>query len=239
MTEDIAKRAAALKALDEVKPSMTLGLGTGSTADFFIDGLGERVRAGLKIRGVATSERSERRAAALGIPLIALGDADGLDLVVDGADEIDRQGRLIKGGGGALLREKLVAQDAARVVIIADEGKLVPQLGRFPLPIEIVGFGARRTLARLKALLPAYGASNVVTKIRTDNFGEPFVTDGGNLIVDAALEAIQDADALARALKDMTGVVDHGLFIGLCDLAILGRTDGTTVSPNLPARVAR
>ena len=226
MSQDTAKRAAALKALELVESGMALGLGTGSTADCFTDGLGERVREGLAVRCVPTSERTERRAAALGIPLIALGDAEGLDLVVDGADEIDAAGCLIKGGGGALLREKLVAQDGRRVVIIADESKLVQPLGKFPLPIEIVAFGARRTLARLRALFKSVPLEAI--KIRVDSFGEPFVTDGGNLIVDAGLGAIEDPPKLAATLKAISGVVDHGLFIGLTDLVILGRADGST-----------
>lgn len=234
--QDRAKRAAALKAAELVESGMSLGLGTGSTADFFTDAIGAKLKEGLAVRGVPSSERTAKRAAALGIPLITLGDADGLDLVVDGADEIDPQGRLIKGGGGALLREKLVARDGAQVVIIADEGKLVPALGNFPLPIEIVAFGARRTLKRLETLFAERHVQTVALKLRADKFGELFVTDGGNFIVDAALGTIPDPDALAKALKSEIGVVEHGLFIGLTDLVILGREDGSTVMRAAPAR---
>ena len=225
--QDNAKQAAADQAAGLVTSGMRLGLGTGSTAERFLRALGARIQSeGLEVSGVATSERSSRLAQELGIPLITLDEAGALDLAVDGADEADGAFRLVKGGGGALLREKLVASAARRTVILADPSKQVETLGRFPLPVEVVSFGARLTLERIGALIAEHGAPGGVARLRLDNYGEPFVTDGGNLIVDAAFGAIRDPDALARALKGMTGVVEHGLFIGLCDMLLIGGSDG-------------
>lgn len=228
-SQDVAKRAAANRALELVEAGMTIGLGTGSTADHFIDGLAARVAQGLKVIGVPTSERSAARARARAIPLTTLDEALGVDLDVDGADEIDPEFRLIKGGGGALFREKLVASDARHVVIIADESKWVSRLGRFPLPIEIEPFGAHRTRERIVAVMAAQGIVGCEARLRVDDFGEPFVTDSSNLIVDTAPGFIKDPEALAVALKGLTGVVEHGLFVGLCDLVILGKSDGSVV----------
>lgn len=227
MSQDTAKRAAAEKALALVESGMSLGIGTGSTAEFFIQVLADRVKDGLQIRGVATSERTVNLATDLGIPLISLDEAGSLALAIDGADEVDPNFRLIKGGGGALLREKLVATAARRVVIVVDESKRVDRLGRFPLAIEVVAFGAQTTRNRIVALANKLGMTNSKVALRLDQFGEPFVTDSGNVIVDAALGSIADPPALAAALKATTGVVDHGLFIDLCDALIVGRADGS------------
>lgn len=227
MSHDIAKRAAAERALSLIRSGMTLGLGTGSTAEIFLELLAERLKGRLEIRGVATSERTAALATSLRVPLISIDEVQGLDLAIDGADEVDPQFRLIKGGGGALLREKLVASAARRVVILVDESKRVPVLGNFPLAVEVVAFGARSTQGRIGALGARLCGSNVKVMLRTDQFGEPFVTDSGNLIVDAAFRAIPDPPVLADALKATTGVVDHGLFIGLCHGLIVGHPDGT------------
>jgi ribose 5-phosphate isomerase A len=208
---------------------MRLGLGTGSTAERFLRSLGRRIESeALQVTGVATSERTSRLAQELGIPLITLDEAGALDLSVDGADEADGALRLIKGGGGALLREKLVASAARRSVILVDPSKKVDTLGRFPLPVEVVGFGARQTLERIGALIVLYGEPGGVARLRLDNYGEPFVTDGGNLIIDAAFGGIRDPEALGKALDGITGVVEHGLFLGLCDTLVIGMADGST-----------
>ena len=229
--QDRAKQAAADYAAGLVERGMRLGLGTGSTAERFLRSLGQRIQSEkLEVTGVATSERSSRLAQELGIPLVTLDEAGALDLAVDGADEADAALRLIKGGGGALLREKLVASAARRVVILADASKRVETLGRFPLPVEVVGFGARITLERIGALIALHGEPGGVARLRLDNYGEPFVTDGGNLIIDAAFGGIRDPEGLARALDGLTGVVEHGLFLSLCDMLVIGAPDGTTTS---------
>jgi ribose 5-phosphate isomerase A len=229
--QDRAKQAVGERAAGLVETGMRLGLGTGSTAERFLRALGGRVQSeGLAVTGVATSERTSRLAQELGIPLVTLDEAGALDLAVDGADEADQALRLIKGGGGALLREKLVASAARRTVILVDPSKQVQALGRFPLPVEIVGFGARITLERIGALIGEHGEPGGVARLRLDNYGEPFVTDGGNLIIDAAFGAIRDPEALCQALDRLTGVVEHGLFIGLCDELIVGAPDGHVMS---------
>ncbi|NWG46557.1 MAG: ribose-5-phosphate isomerase RpiA [Alphaproteobacteria bacterium] len=225
MSQDVAKRNAALAALGHVEPGMVLGLGTGSTAEHFVRGLGERLRQGLRVRGVPTSERTARLAAECGIPLVSLDDVSELDLTVDGADELDADLTLIKGGGGALLREKIVAAASRRMIVIADESKRVDVLGAFPLPVEVVCFGLSATRRHLARLFEALGLSGAIT-LRASGAGQTFLTDGGHAILDCALGRIGDPDRLAAGLSAVPGVVDHGLFIGLADLAILGRTDG-------------
>lgn len=227
--QDKAKQAAACHAARFVMTGMKIGLGTGSTAEYFIRALSARIMAeGLHISAIPTSERTAQLARDLGLPLITFDEADALDLAVDGADEVDDALRLIKGGGGALFREKLVASAAKRKIILVDPSKQVPILGRFALPIEIVSFGAALTIKRIQGLIERYGKSGGRARVRRDTFGEPFVTDGGNLVVDAAFDAIHEPELLASALKAITGVVDHGLFIGLCDELIVGRPDGST-----------
>jgi ribose 5-phosphate isomerase A len=226
MDAEQQKRAAAARALDFVRPGMRLGLGTGSTAKHFVDLLGERVRGGFDVVAVPTSEATHRQALACGIPLTTLDDTPALDLTVDGADEIAPDLTLIKGGGGALLREKIVAAASRDMIVIADASKCVDTLGRFPLPIEIAPFGAAASLAALARVL-ALDAS--VLGLRKGRDGHPFVTDGGHFIVDAALARIDDARALARALTAVPGVMGHGLFLDLARLAVIGGPDGVRI----------
>lgn len=211
------KARAAAAAVELVSAGMTVGLGTGSTAAAFVDALGAR---GLDIRCVATSTATERQARSLGMRLAQLDEVDRIDLTVDGADEIGPGLALIKGGGGALLREKLVWTASARCVVVADAGKPVARLGAFPLPIEVTPFGHLGTARRIAAVLDAQGVAAAPVLRHRD--GRAFVTDGGNLIYDASCGAIPDPQALAAALKSVTGVVDHGLFLGLADRALIG-----------------
>jgi ribose 5-phosphate isomerase A len=222
---DAHKRAAAAHALEFVSPGMRLGLGTGSTAAHFIDLLGERVRDGLDVVGVATSEATRAQAESAGISLTTLDLAPILDLTVDGADEIAPDLTLIKGGGGALLREKIVASASAKMIVIADQSKLVPILGRFPLPIEVVPFGLTATRLAVEAAAAAAGCPGpAVLRLRRD--GHVFVTDEGHWLLDAQLQRIADPRLLAARLSAVAGVVAHGLFIGLARTAILGSLDG-------------
>jgi ribose 5-phosphate isomerase A len=225
MNVDSYKRAAAARAVEFVRPGMRLGLGTGSTAQAFIDLLAERVHAGLKIVTVPTSEATRSQAARLGIPLTTLDETPELDLTVDGADEIAPDLTLIKGGGGALLREKIVASASAKMVVIADESKWVPVLGRFPLPIEIVPFGATATRRAVERAAAAAGCPGSAA-VRLGPGGHYFVTDGGHWLLDAQLRRIADPQDLARRLSAIPGVMEHGLFIGLAGTAILAGPDG-------------
>lgn len=225
MRSDDFKRMAAEQAARQVRPGMRLGLGTGSTAEHFLRALAERVRDGLDIVGVPTSERTAALAGALSVPLTTLEKTPELDLCVDGADEIDPALRLIKGGGGALLREKIVAAAAGRMLVIADESKLVDILGRFPLPIEVVPFGVGATRRKIERLAVDLGLSGEI-RLRPGAGGEPFVTDGGHYILDASFGRIPDAEALADALSATPGVVEHGLFIGLASAAIIAGPNG-------------
>ena len=217
------KRAAAARALDFVEPGMRLGLGTGSTARHFVDLLAERIRGGLRVLAVPSSEETQREAERLGVPLTSLDAA--LDLTVDGADEIAPDLCLIKGGGGALLREKIVASASARMVVIADESKWVSMLGCFPLPIEVVPFGLPVTRAAVEAAAAAGGCPGPA-ELRRRQDGAPFVTDGGHWILDARLGRIPDPQELAERLARIAGVVEHGLFIGLAKVAVLAGADG-------------
>ncbi len=222
---DTLKRAAAMRALDLVRDGMKLGLGTGSTAEAFVEMLADRVRAGLKITGTPTSKRTEDKARALGIPLDDLDKLAPLDLTIDGTDEADSDLNLIKGGGGALLREKIVAASSKRMAVIADESKLVNRLGKFPLPVEVITFGSATTARRIVAAAQALGYKNLVPNLRMKD-GAPYRTDSGNVIYDCPFGAIADAPALAAALSAVTGVVDHGLFIGLATTLILAGPKG-------------
>lgn len=228
MATDDLKRQAAARALDEVRGGMRLGLGTGSTAKHFVELLGERVRRGLDIVGVPTSEATGADAARCGIPLGTLDGIDRLDLTVDGADEIDPALDLIKGGGGALLREKIVAAASDRMIVIADASKWVEVLGAFPLPVEVVPFGARATQRAMAKAFAESGVSGQMV-IRAGGDGHVFVTDGGHWIVDARLGRIQDAPRLAGLLSAIPGVVEHGLFVGLARTAILAGAQGIRV----------
>jgi ribose 5-phosphate isomerase A len=225
MSVETYKRAAAARALDFVRPGMRIGLGTGSTAKHFVDLMGERVRTGLDVVAVPTSEVTRSQAEGLGIPLTTLDDTPELDLTVDGADEIAPDLTLIKGGGGALLREKIVASASAMMVVIADDSKWVATLGRFPLPVEIVPFGARTTRRAVEAAATAT-ACHGPALLRETKSGHPFVTDGGHWLLDAQLQRIADPRALAARLSEIPGVMEHGLFIGLAGIAIVAGPDG-------------
>jgi len=221
MARDEDKEAAARASLSYVRDGQVVGLGTGSTAAHFVRLLGERVRGGLAVRGVPTSERTRALAASAGIPLVTLDEAPEIDVTVDGADEVDEELRLIKGGGGALLREKIVAAASRQMIVVADWEKQVPVLGRFPLPVEIIPF-ARAPIARKIAALGAR------VELRKDAAGAPYVTDEGHQLLDCHFGKIDDPPALARMLADMPGVVEHGLFIGLASVVILAK-DGQSL----------
>ncbi len=222
------KREAAARAVEFVRPGMRLGLGTGSTARHFIELLAQRVREGCNVVGVPTSEATRAQAEQLGIPLTTLDETPELDLTVDGADEIGPDLALIKGGGGALLREKIVAAASARMIVIADESKLVSTLGRFPLPVEVVPFGLAATRLKVEAAAKAAGAPGSLV-LRRGKDGNPFVTDSGHWILDAALGRIADPKSLADRLAAIPGVVEHGLFIGLAHVAILAGPGGARI----------
>jgi ribose 5-phosphate isomerase A len=228
MNADEQKRAAAARAVELVRPGMRLGLGTGSTAKHFVEMLGERVRGGMDVIGVPTSLATKADAERCGIKLTTLDETPELDLTIDGADEIAPDLTLIKGGGGALLREKIVAAASARMIVIADRSKWVPALGRFPLPIEVVPFGLGATRHAIEKAIKAIQKRCPLT-LRAGKDGHPFVTDGGHWIIDAALGRIDDPAAMAQALSGIPGVMEHGLFIGLADTAILAGPDGVTL----------
>ncbi len=218
------KQAAAESAVAQVMDGMIVGLGTGSTASFALDALGKRVKQGLRIVGISTSAKTAEQAHRLGIPLSTLADHAQIDLTIDGADEVERGTlNLIKGHGGALLREKIVATASARLVIVVDETKLVDRLGaRFAVPAEVVPFGWQVTAKKL-ALLGA----NPSLRRRAD--GEPFITDGGNYILDCSFGAISSPADLEKQLDSVVGLVEHGLFIGLTSQVIVGGAEGVTV----------
>jgi ribose 5-phosphate isomerase A len=216
------KRLAAERSLEYVRDGMVLGLGSGSTATIMLERLGQRVREGLQVRGVPTSETSRRLAEQAGIPLVGFDQVTTLDLTIDGADEADDELNLIKGGGGALLREKVVASLSRRVVIIVDSTKRVRCLGKFPLPVEVVQFAWRPVAERLAGLAGS-------PRLRVGSAGEPYVTDEGNYILDCSFGRIDDPAALALQLNSMPGVMEHGLFVGLADTLIAGQGDGVVV----------
>jgi ribose 5-phosphate isomerase A len=227
------KRAAAAKALDYVRDGMKLGLGSGSTAEMFVEMLATRVRAGQKLLCVPTSERTAAFARKQGITLSGLDELAPLDITIDGADEADRNLDLIKGGGGMLLREKIVAASSKKMIVIADETKLVPRLGKFPVPVEVIEFGHKATCARLAQTLAGLGYKDTPVRLREKD-GAPFKTDSSNLIYDCALGAIQNAPKLATALLAVPGVVDHGLFIGIATtLLIAGPGDVEVIEKTL------
>ena len=225
MSVDQFKRLAAEKALALVERGMKLGLGTGSTAALFVELLAAEVKAGLDVVCVPTSEATRLQAERQGLRLTTLDTEPILDLVVDGADEIDAELQLIKGGGGALLREKIVASASSRMVVIADASKKVAKLGRFPLPVEVVRFGLKSTERHIEALAGDVGCRGTIG-LRLLPDGAPFVTDSGNLILDCAFREIDDPDSLAEALQIIPGVVEHGLFLGLADMAIVAGPEG-------------
>lgn len=226
MSADAHKKQAAEAASLLVQPEMTLGLGTGSTAAHFIAALGERVRGGLYVKGVPTSDDTARKAAAAGIDLIEPDETTIIDLAVDGTDEVDGSLTLIKGGGGALLREKIIASAARRFVVIADASKKVAQLGRFPLPVEIDRFAFPLTVRAAREKLQELGYPKADIRLRAGAGGPAFLSDGGNFILDCALGRIADARALDHELKRIPGVIETGLFIGMADEIILAGPDG-------------
>ena len=216
MANDLEKEAAARASLKFVKDGQVVGLGTGSTAAYFIKLLGDQVKSGLRIRGIPTSDRSRELALSLGIPLITLDDCQEINVTVDGADEVDPQLRLIKGGGGALLREKIVASATRQMIVVADASKQVQRLGKFPLPVEVIKFAealVAKRIARLRAEV----------QLRRNADGSPYVTDENNHILDCRFGEIRDPDGLARELSSMPGVVEHGLFIGMASVALFAR----------------
>lgn len=228
MNMDELKRQAAAKALERVQDGMKLGLGTGSTAKIFVELLGERVKLGLNVIGVPTSEATRADAERCGIKLTTLDAIDRLDLTIDGADEVDPALNLIKGGGGALLREKIVAAASDRMIVIADESKWVASLGRFPLPVEVIPFGLAATKRAVVQAFTTLGMAGEMS-VRTTKDGHPFVTDGGHWILDARLGTIVDAPQLAKLLVAIPGVVEHGLFIGLASTVVLAGSQGIRV----------
>jgi ribose 5-phosphate isomerase A len=225
MDVEAQKRAASARALEFVRPGMRVGLGTGTTAKHFVDLLGERVAAGLNIVAVPTSEATRAQADRLGIALSTLDQTPELDLTIDGADEIAPDLTLIKGGGGALLREKIVATASARMIVIADESKYVAVLGRFPLPIEIVPFGAAATHHAVDTAIAAAGCAGPAV-LRKGKDQQVFVTDSGHWIVDAHLQRIPEPRELAARLCAVPGVMEQGLFIDIAQTVILAGSEG-------------
>jgi ribose 5-phosphate isomerase A len=228
MSADLWKQQAAERALAYLEDGMAVGLGTGSTAARFVDLVGQRVKDGLKLVCVPTSEATRIQAERLAIPLSTLDATPFLDLTVDGADELDAELRLIKGGGGALLREKIVATASERMIVIADASKRVGRLGKFPLPVEVVRFGLAATRNLIDVLAADAGCQGEIT-LRAQKSGQPFLTDSGNYILDCAFGLIDDPEALDIALKLVPGVVENGLFLGIADAAIVAGPDGVVV----------
>jgi ribose 5-phosphate isomerase A len=225
---DDQKYRAAKAAIAEVESGMRLGLGTGSTAKHFVDLVGRAVQDGLDVICVPTSEVTAAQARGLGIPLTDLEATPELDLTVDGADELGPELALIKGGGGALLREKIVAAASKRMIVIADQSKRVEMLGRYPLPIEVNHFGLGVTSAAIGKVMADFNAEGELRR-RLKSDGTPFITDGGHAILDAFFGRIPQPEALAKALVDIPGVVEHGLFIGLCKRAYVAGPAGVDV----------
>jgi ribose 5-phosphate isomerase A len=217
MANDQEKKAAAQASLRFIEDGQVVGLGTGSTAAHFIQLLGERVKAGLKVRGIPTSVRSEAMAKSLGIPLTSLDEVQEIAVTVDGADEVDPELRLIKGGGGALLREKIVASATRKLVIVVDGSKRVSTLGKFPLPVEVIKFSQALVTKKITGL-----GAEVRMRMNSKD-GRPYLTDENNYILDCHFGAIADPEKLARELSDMPGVVEHGLFIGMASIVLVAQ----------------
>jgi ribose 5-phosphate isomerase A len=220
---DKLKKAAALESVGFVKDGMVVGLGTGSTAKHMIRALGEKVQGGMKLRGVPTSEETAGLARQCGIPLIDSENRWEIDVAIDGADQVDPEFNLIKGGGGALLKEKIVAASAKQFIVLVDHTKQVPVLGRaFPLPVEVIPFGWGSTAREIEALT----RSRVALRVRN---GVPFKTEAGNLIVDVHLERINQPKELELALNQVPGIVETGLFVGRTTILIVGTPQGTRI----------
>ena len=222
------KRAAAAAALERIPQGCRLGLGCGSTVNEFIRLLGEKVRAGFSVRSIAACTQSEARAREAGVLLESSEDLFPLDMVVDGADEIDASVRLIKGGGGALLHEKVLAESTRKFIVIAEGEKLVDQLGRFPLPVEVAPFGFTGTLESIRKEAADVGCTGD-TILRRNGEGEVFVSDGGHWIYDCAFGKIPNPESLAARLDGIAGVMGHGLFLGMADVVLLGEEDGVKI----------
>lgn len=234
MTADEQKKAAALAALDYIKPGMKVGLGTGSTASHFITALAGRVKKeGLDIECVATSRQTYQLASSLGLKMTTLEQHPRLDVTVDGTDEFDPNFQLIKGGGGALLAEKIVASSSRYMIVIADKSKQVETLGKFPLPVEVVPFGVNATAWKIERALRLLNLkAKLVLRLKD---GKPFRTDNGNTIIDVALGAIADPNRLSIFLNSVPGVVEDGLFIDICGIVLLGTDDGVKILNKKPA----
>ncbi len=227
MSPDEKKKSACLLAMDYVKPDMKLGLGTGSTANIFIELLGRQVNQGLDVLCVPTSVASHDLANSLGIALTTLEQCPQLDLTVDGADEFDDDLILIKGGGGALLREKIVAKASHTMVVITDDSKHVDVLGKFPLPLEVIPFGEASTVISIEQVAAELGMKGLV-ELRKSDEAKPFITDSGNHIYDCHFEALKQPRQLAAALNAIPGVVEHGLFIDIASVVLIGNSDGAS-----------
>ncbi len=221
-----AKKNAALAAIDLVEDGMILGLGSGSTAEIFIELLGLQIASGLKVTGVPTSEATAKCAKKHGVKLVDPDKVDAIHLTIDGADEVDENFQMIKGGGGCLLREKIIADASQHMAVIIDESKLVETLGAFPLPVEVEPFAIGLTVERIYTALGQAGCEDVETTIRTVKRGKkPFITDGGNMIIDCKCGQIKDPALTGALLASVPGVMEHGLFVNLADTVIIGRDD--------------
>lgn len=230
MTADEQKKAVGDAAIQYIRDGMKVGLGTGSTAAWFVKAIAAAVKDGMKLTLVSTSVQTTQLAQSLGLSILDINDVGMLDVCVDGADEIGPGLSLIKGGGGALLREKLIWEQAKTCVVIADAGKVVDTLGKFPLPVEVEPFAYKGTVNRISDVLAEFDIAMQPVQRKKD--GQPFVTDGGNLIFDIACGRIEDPAGLAQALKSVTGVVDHGLFLDLGEVALIGTAEGVkTLEP--------
>ena len=219
MTQDEAKRIAATRALEFVEDGMALGLGTGTTAAIFIQELGERVKQGLRVRGIATSTASHELAQSLSIPMTTFDECPLLDLAIDGADEVGPGLALIKGGGGALLREKIVASAARRFLVVADSSKLVGTLGRFPLPVEVIQMAQPIVAQRLEEL-------GLNPKLRHHSDGSIYITDENNVLLDCSCGSIPDPMKTAADIRAIVGVVEHGLFLNMASIALIADEQG-------------
>lgn len=233
MSDELKRRAAEKAAETELRSGMKLGLGTGSTAKHFVDIVGERIRAGERYLCVPTSEATRAQAESLGIPLTTLEEIGEIDLTVDGADEFDPALNLVKGAGGALLREKMVASNSKRMIVIADASKQVARLGAFPLSVEVVRFAHP---ASARAIVKAFAAEGITAtpRLRLAKDGTPYVTDNGNFIYDCANDGIAEPRKLAARLDGVPGVVEHGLFVGLCFAVYLASQEGVAVLGRKP-----
>ena len=216
------KKLAALKSVDYIENGMAVGLGSGSTARLFVQALGDRVRNGLEVKGIPTSKKTKALAIEVGIPLTDFGKIHRLDVTVDGADEIDPNLNLIKGGWGALLREKIVAMATDCFIVVADSRKLVKTRGVFPLPVEVIPFGWQNVAENISSL-------NAVVELRVKADGQPFRTSQKNFVLDCRFEAIPDPEMLGEKLRRIIGVVEHGLFVGMTNTAIIGKNGSVEI----------